>query len=186
MNTEPFNLATILTFTGKMFHLLSPSDDEICIEDIAHHLSMLCRFTGACRKFYSVAEHSVKASLIVPAEFAMEALFHDGSESYLNDMNRPLKHYTEAGQQYMILESVIQKTINTKFGVPLEMSPAVKDADNAMLYAEKAAIMPLSSWVTKWSPTEEAADIEISCWEPAVAEQKFLERFYQLNAIRNT
>ena len=52
----------IQTFTGKWLDLNSPDPSQINIEDIAHDLSMLCRFNGQCTKFYSVAEHSVRMS----------------------------------------------------------------------------------------------------------------------------
>jgi hypothetical protein len=44
----------IQTFTGKRLDLDPPDPSQIDIEDIAHSLSMLCRFNGQCNKFYSV------------------------------------------------------------------------------------------------------------------------------------
>lgn len=38
------------TYTGKRFYPLDPRIEEIDIEDIAHALSMLCRFGGHCRE----------------------------------------------------------------------------------------------------------------------------------------
>ena len=175
-----YSEAWISTFTGRKFHILVPDPEEIAIEDIAHHLSMLCRFTGAVKRFYSVAEHSIKVSQIVPPEYALEGLLHDASEAYLSDLSRPLKHFTEAGYLYRELEADVQDTIQNKFGLPEGMSETVKAADNAMLYTEKTALMPPVAWDTKWSPTEDAEDIEISCWEPGRAEAFFLERFYEL------
>ncbi len=51
------------TFTGKRLDLSPPDPSQIDIEDIAHGLSLLCRFNGQCTNFYSVAEHSVHVSL---------------------------------------------------------------------------------------------------------------------------
>ena len=47
------------TFTGKRIDLINPTREMVDIEDIAHSLSMICRYNGHCRDFYSVAEHSV-------------------------------------------------------------------------------------------------------------------------------
>ena len=49
----------IQTYTGKVFWPLDPEPDEIDIEDVAHALSLKCRFNGQCDHFFSVAAHSV-------------------------------------------------------------------------------------------------------------------------------
>jgi uncharacterized protein len=171
--------AWIQTYTNKKFHILDPQPEDICIEDIAHALAMQCRFTGHTRHHYSVAQHAYYASLIVAPGFEFEALNHDDSEAYLCDMNRPMKHYTTAGAEYMKVESVIEHAIARKLGLPLTMSPEVKVADNAMLYAEKAQLMPAMEWDTRWSD-KGAADIKIHKWTEEEAEERFLGRYYHL------
>lgn len=97
------------TFTGRFVNLLEPNPDTIVIEDIAHHLSVMTRYGGAVKKFYSVAEHScLVADLIswVPfrpasvaeiqylptlAEMQLACLMHDAPEAYLNDITAPAK-----------------------------------------------------------------------------------------------
>jgi hypothetical protein len=88
----------ILTATGKKFWFDDPQPEQVCIEDIAWALSNLCRYTGHCRWFYSIAQHSVGASFIVPARFALEALLHDAAEAYITDLNAPLKYMPGAGR----------------------------------------------------------------------------------------
>src|SRR5438128_12538670 len=78
------------TYTGRAFYPLDPRLDDICIEDIAHALSMLCRYGGQCQEFYSVAEHSVLMSYAVNPQHALWALLHDATESYMGDLIRPL------------------------------------------------------------------------------------------------
>lgn len=46
--------AWIETFSGRRFDILDPKPEQFCIEDIAHSLSLLCRFTGHCKHFYCV------------------------------------------------------------------------------------------------------------------------------------
>lgn len=43
---------TIVTRSGLYFDFENPTPDMICIEDIAHALSHLCRYTGHTREFY--------------------------------------------------------------------------------------------------------------------------------------
>ena len=59
------------TYTGRQFWPIDPRANEVHIEDIAHALSMMCRYNGHCRTFYSVAEHSVLVSQHVPPEHAL-------------------------------------------------------------------------------------------------------------------
>lgn len=174
--------AWIQTYHGGVFHLLDPQPEEILIEDIAHALAMQCRFTGHTRWHYSVAQHSIYASQIVQKGFELEALLHDGSEAYIADLSRPLKHYTEMGTYYIVIEERIQSVLARKFGVPEQMSPEVKAADNALLYAEKAALMPPMEWDTRWGDGI-VASITIEQWTPEEAEGRFLRRYAELREI---
>ncbi len=107
---EPNYTRPLTTFTGKQFypHLPDSPMNEICIRDIAHALSLICRYGGHCKRFYSVAEHSVHLArfLLKDAnrswrersqprhtilEWAMWALLHDASEAYAGDIVRPAK-----------------------------------------------------------------------------------------------
>ena len=54
--------------SGNYFDLQDPSASRFEVTDIAHALSNICRFTGHTRQFYSVAEHSVLCSYLVPHE----------------------------------------------------------------------------------------------------------------------
>src|SRR4029077_5060854 len=100
--------AWIITFTGLKFYHLNPQPEMVRVEDIAHSLAQLCRWTGHTKFHYSVAQHSVYASLICPEEYAFDCLMHDSSEAYLGDMNRPLKHYTAAGPAYKEIEEKVE------------------------------------------------------------------------------
>ena len=73
----------IQTLSGKKFNYLNATVDDIEIEDIATALSHLCRFCGHLPEFYSVAQHSVLCSQLVPPMFAFEALMHDAGKVYL-------------------------------------------------------------------------------------------------------
>jgi len=177
--------AWIITYTGLKFYHLNPQPEMVCIEDIAHSLSQTCRWTGHTRFHYSVAQHSVYASQICAPEFAFDVLMHDSSETYLGDMNRPLKHFTAAGPAYLRIEEKVEQVIFKKFGVRFPLSAEVKKADTQMLYAEKAQLMNVTEATQyearKWGTDETEADIRIEEWTPKKAELMFLLRFEELN-----
>ncbi len=75
-------MSYIQTLSGKKFDYLNSTTDDVEIEDIANALSHICRFSGHLPEFYSVAQHSVLCSQIVPPDFAFEALMHDAAEAY--------------------------------------------------------------------------------------------------------
>lgn len=79
-------MSYIQTLSGKHFNYLDIQQDDIVIEDIATALSHICRFAGHLPEFYSVGQHSVLTSHLVPQEFALEALLHDAAEAYLQDI----------------------------------------------------------------------------------------------------
>ncbi len=79
------------TCSGLKIWPMDPRPEEICLNDIAHALSMICRFSGHTKKFYSVAEHSVFVSHHVKSENAIYGLLHDSSEAYISDIIRPVK-----------------------------------------------------------------------------------------------
>jgi len=137
--------AWIQTYSGKKFHIFDPKPEEVDIEDIAHSLSLLCRFNGHCNSFYSVAEHSIYVAQEIidqghPVELCMAALLHDSSETFIGDMSKPFKDHMD---YYKEVEKNIQRVIEKKFNLPANIfdHKAIKDADVAVLLAEKRDLM---------------------------------------------
>lgn len=177
--------AFIATYTGKKFFLLEPRIEDIDVIDIAHSLAMQCRWTGHCRHHYSIAQHAYYCSLIGPEEEAFQRLHHDDSEAYIADMNRPLKHYTEAGAAYKKVEKPLQDLIYDAMGLSRIEHESVHLADHAMLYAEKSQIMGyLFDEAEKWTPDEAQANIKIEQWTPEYAEHMYLKRHWELQNRR--
>ncbi|WP_440344721.1 hypothetical protein, partial [Mycobacterium tuberculosis] len=54
----------IVTYTEKYFSTSNPRAEDICLEDIAHSLSMMCRFNSHSPVLYSVAQHSIHCAEI--------------------------------------------------------------------------------------------------------------------------
>ena len=166
---------TILLRSGSYFDFEVPEESEITITDIAQGLSQICRFTGQCHTFYSVAEHSVLCSRRVPAEHAFAALMHDAAESVMGDVSRPLKSLLP---DYKKIELRVERAILGKFGLSADMHPAVKQADMEMLAYEMHFVMashrPLPSVEMKGeTPT-------IQFLSPTEAYAGFLIRFHEL------
>lgn len=103
-------------YSGKQIDPLNMTVDDICIEDIAHSLSLQCRFGGHCSEFYSVAQHSICVSVHVAPKNAMWGLLHDASEAYLLDVITPLKE-SSAMAEYREAEKGIMRLIAKKFGL---------------------------------------------------------------------
>ncbi len=131
----------IRTFTGNVIDVFNPKPEDICIEDIAHALSNLCRFGGHSRRFYSVAEHSIRcADEIENRRNRMAALMHDASEAYLVDLPSPIK---AAIPEYKKYEDQLMQVIAQKFGFKYPLCLEVKAIDRALLMKEwNELIMP--------------------------------------------
>ncbi|PAL23564.1 phosphohydrolase [Sphingopyxis sp. GW247-27LB] len=163
------------TYSSVQFWPLDPRPGEVLIVDIAHALSNMCRYAGHCSRFYSVAEHSVLVSLVVPPEHALQALLHDATEAYLVDVPRPIKKYLGG---YHEMEDVLWRVIAERFGVPEELHPSIKEADNAVLLAEAQQIM--GSPPAPWQIEGEPADVTVECLVPSAAKTRFAARFAEL------
>jgi uncharacterized protein len=161
------------TFTGRAFWPLAPQPADIEPLDIAHALSLLCRYGGHVNRFYSVAEHCVLMSEAVAPEHALWALLHDATEAYMGDMVRPLKRQMPV---YVAAEDVLMDVICSRFGLTPSCPAEVKQADNRILLSERAALM--SATPLPWAAIEdlEPLPVKVEGWYPATAEARYLAR----------
>lgn len=177
-----------MTASGRPFWPLEPRLEDIAIEDIAHHLSNLCRFTGAVRLFYSVAQHSVEVSLAMAPHIVtgrhrslgLYGLLHDASEAYLMDVPRPLKHDTQFAA-YRAAEARLQRVIYAAFGLDPDDEPFdLKTVDRRMLRTEQRDLMPPPALAERRDDVEPFDVHLVEPWSPTRARWRFLDRFVQL------
>lgn len=135
------NRTTMQTYTGRLVDLANFSHLDVRLPDISHSLSMINRFTGHTSSPYSVAQHSVYVSRLLPKNLALWGLMHDASEAYLGDVATPLKAMLP---DYMALEQRVQKAIARAFGLAWPMPDAVKRADLCALVSEKTELFSVA------------------------------------------
>ncbi len=185
--------AWIETYTGIKFFPMQPRAEDICIEDIAHALSLKCRFTGHCREFYSVAQHCVLLSRLVinPEEerradleqadeirgMRLAALMHDATEAYLPDVARPIKPHLK---NFKAIEMILEGVIAQRFGLTFPHPRAVMKGDFRLLLSEARDLMPGRG--AGWGSGVEPYPDKITGWTPQEAKAMFLTAFY---ALRN-
>lgn len=165
----------IRTFSGKYVNPLALQPEDICIEDIAHHLSLICRYVGACPFHFSVAQHSLMVSAFMSMNYlnsedrrqaALAGLMHDASEAYLNDISSPVKH-SFAMADYRKAEDVAEQVIFGWLGLGHDWLAATKTADDAAFFVE------VRSW---WG--ESMGAIPERPWRDV--EREFIQRYKEL------
>jgi uncharacterized protein len=175
----------IQTASGLKFPLIEVDPSVIRIKDIAHALSILCRFNAQCLKPYSVAEHSVHVSYEIAPEFALVGLMHDAAEAYLGDVPGPLKVCLPG---FQAIENRMIHAIGTKFGFtyPEKGTPEARElkrADLQLLVDEKAVVMAPEPepWPPNAPPVKNTGRIQ--GWPPEIARARFLTRYRELTGL---
>lgn len=163
------------------------------VKEIAHALAGKIRFTGLTDKRYTVAEHCVRGSRLLPPVFAGAFLLHELSEVYLPDIASPLKPYLfvrreGATEPWAELERQHTRVILDALGLasiePLIYSTEVKTMDLAMLAAEKAQLCGPEP--EPWGLTVPAANVDLSdTWTPHEATIQFIGQFRYLFTVED-
>lgn len=133
--------------SGRLIDIANFKEEDICLEDIAHHLAKIQRFNGSLpiNSTYSIAEHCInlyaylKKGPYFPIALA-NVLLHDASEAYLSDVVSPVKSLLP---DYLNLEQNIQAKIYKKY---LKFDVVYDDwisiYDKRILMDEVETIMP--------------------------------------------
>jgi 5'-deoxynucleotidase YfbR-like HD superfamily hydrolase len=171
------NRAWIPTATGERFFPFEPTRGSIRIEDIAHALACVNRWTGHAPRPYSVAQHSILVSELVPREYALWGLLHDASEAYVADVAGPVKRLP-AFDEYRDIEGALETATFEHFNLFGKRPACVKVADLAACATEIRDFFGVAP--AAWGYTVDAVDARIVPWSWEHARDRFASRFAQL------
>mgnify|MGYP002621229423 CR=1 FL=1 len=180
------------TFTGARIDYTNPSPASIHIDDITHGLSNICRWHGQTNRFYSVAQHSVLLSMIVPTHMALTvegltyyeqvnlakaALLHDAAEAYTGDIPSPIKDMMPDFVE--IIEMPLLEAIFERFELSTELLKYITPYDKAICANEAEALFRnvLPSELAGVQPIE---GLIIDPLPPLEARRLFYQRFKDL------
>lgn len=185
MSKDGCGLGEIQLFSGNMFNPLQPDVSKVSIKDIAHALSMQCRYGGHAKFFYSVGEHSVHVSNILrdwgcDTTTQLGGLLHDCDEGLgLPDVPRPVKKslvgYREYGER-------VQQAVFEKYGLGWPMHPSIVVADNSILFLLERKLLMGDIHHDHWRYDGELRECKavIEGWSPEKSEKNFLDKYDEL------
>lgn len=191
------------TFTGAKVNPMTLEPEDVRLEDVAHALSLICRFNGHCNRHYSVAQHSVAGAHVALSsgywhtehehddrrDLALWFLIHDAAEAYLQDLPRPVKYadkfFPDADWAvgFREVEHHVQEVCNLSLLGIRQPSQEIEDdlrkLDDAMLATERHQLMgnPEIEW--DFLPPPLSGNFPV--WHPAQAEKHFLSLFRELS-----
>ena len=166
---------------------------DIEIEDIAHGLARVARWTGQTTGDhpFSVAQHSVVVEEIVahlqPAiepRWRLAALLHDAAEYVIGDMISPFK--AALGLDYRTFEERLESAIHIRFGLPVRTPAAIKSLIKA---ADRACAFFEATQLAGFEPIEARAlfggppagfTLAVEPLSPREAEGRYLQRHHLL------
>ncbi|MDB5796196.1 MAG: hydrolase [Paucimonas sp.] len=172
---KPDGRTSILLPSGYVLDLLAPDATGLPITDIALCLASQPRWGGAARPWYSVAEHSVMVSRLVPEPMAYAALMHD-CEEFLGDWPSPVK--VMLGREYVKSHiEPVKNALRRRFGFNDDY-PVIKEADLVSMATELRDLLP-PAWL-EWGHLPRPHPLKIVPVGPDKAYQLFMERFEEL------
>lgn len=132
---------------------------RIKLADIAHSLSLQCRFMGHVDRFFSVASHSLLVMRITGelvqrdgaaespeqlVDFWRQALLHDAHEALVGDVPSPLKDALSVyrSEPFRAVEDRLQRAVFQRWNTTPELSVYVQQADAVALWWEWKLLRP--------------------------------------------
>jgi len=172
----------ILTASSHYFNFFEPRKSDFNIRDVAIGLSNECRYAGQLERFYSVAQHSVIVSYLVPKEYAYQGLMHDAAEAFIGDVTRPLKRILH---DYLAIEQIVEEAVMERFNVPFPFHSSVKQADFVALVTEARDVCPPTDELQELVAGIEPRREKIWPMPALIARYYFLNRYDNLREDRH-
>jgi hypothetical protein len=152
------------TATGRAYWPVDPRGEDVCIEDIAHALGHLCRYGGP---------------------------HHDVLQRRGATRPRPTCRCAAASQESLPgtprSRSCNWRAICDHFGLTYEMPKCIHDADVAILYAEREALLlpsPRDDWGMGLVTPMKANPGSIFGYMPGRASALYMARFDELKELK--
>lgn len=179
---RPSGRTAMLMASGFTLDLEAPCADGMPITDIARALAYQPRWAGATREFYSVAEHSVMVSRLVPPPLALDGLMHDADEAVSGDIASCVK--VLIGRDLLKARlTPIKKALAARFGYRTN-GAEVKRADLVCMATELRDLLP-PAWMD-WGHLPEPHAARIVPVGPEHAYALFLERYEEVRHLART
>lgn len=176
---KPSGRTAILTASGFVLDLINPDASGLPVEDVARALAYQPRWCGATKHFYSVAEHSVMVSRLVPEPLAYHALWHDAIEFIQGDWPSPLKVYLGRDNINRKL-APIEAALSRRFGFDVNLAE-VKKADLIAMATELRDLLP-GAWMD-WGHLPDPVPERIQPVGPERAFELFMERYEEVKHL---
>ena len=178
--------AWIQSRDGHVVDLLMPQLSALKIEEVAHSLARINRFSGHTKTFagYNVAQHSVLVARHLEPAFQFAGLMHDAHECTIGDVPSPVKWALEelgGGAAFQELDNRMSRAVRRRFKVHMsdESKIAVREQDLRALVTERRDLMgdfEARPWKFDAPPWED----RIVPWDIPKSERIFLEMYEQL------
>lgn len=168
--------SAILINSGALVDPFNLSEINLDAATLAKPLAKLCRYTGQCNRFYSVAEHTVHLINAVPLHLKRAVALHDLNEGLTNDLPRPFKQRLP---DFVSFEEAVQQHIFRQFDEPWEHMAAIASYDLNICADEMAQLFDVPFTVQGATPL----GIKIEGWDWKTAETKLLNAFKFLGLI---
>ena len=183
--------------SGRRLDLLDPSPLDIEIEDIAHGLARVARWTGQTSgaHIFSVAQHTLLVEAVartrsprLDTKHRLAIVLHDAPEYVIGDMISPFK--AVIGDSYKSVEARLLAAIHLRFGLPVkrseELERLIKSADHAAAYLEATRLAGFEAAEARrffGQPPRLSPSVErdyLTPWPAKVAEARLRERLVGL------